>query len=87
MPENFGGAYGGSVNGFGNTGSGMSNAPWGPPGGVYTGTGAGYGSTGYTAGFRNMPRAQPFGGVGDYTSGRRFPSDVGIYDDDIFFQE
>uniref|UniRef100_A0A131Z7G6 Glycine rich superfamily member n=1 Tax=Rhipicephalus appendiculatus TaxID=34631 RepID=A0A131Z7G6_RHIAP len=81
MPENFG-----RVNGFSNTGSGMSIVPWSTPGGVYTVTGAGYGSTGYTASFRNMPGAQPFGGVGDY-SGRRFPSDVGIYDDDIFFQE
>uniref|UniRef100_A0A131Z4H5 Glycine rich superfamily member n=1 Tax=Rhipicephalus appendiculatus TaxID=34631 RepID=A0A131Z4H5_RHIAP len=90
MPENVGGAYGNGASGFGNAGSGMSSGPWGPPGGVFNGmgaVGAGYGNTGYPGNFANMPGAQPFGRVGGFGSNRRFPSDVGIYDDDIFFQE
>nr|XP_037291836.1 mucin-19-like [Rhipicephalus microplus] len=80
---NFGGTYGRGATGFGSTGNEIINV-WGPTGSAFNRIGAGYGNTG-TLG--SAPGRQPFGSTGGYGGTGRFPGGIGIYDDDIFFQD
>ncbi|XP_075542564.1 uncharacterized protein LOC142576350 [Dermacentor variabilis] len=92
VPFRFGGENGGTVNGFGNTGGGMSGGTWNPLSGAYNNMGVGYGNSRFAGGFGNMAGMQPYGG-GNFGMGGVYPvrgpprRNIEIYDDDIFFQD
>ncbi|XP_075746427.1 uncharacterized protein LOC119187818 [Rhipicephalus microplus] len=76
--------YGERPSGFGSTGNIIGSGAWGQLDGTFNGISGGYGNI---RTFGNIPGSQPFSGAGVYGGNGRFPGDVRMYEDDIFFQD